>query len=87
MIFWYGMQPEPRKIPRTIENTREIDETLAQPDDEEVFLLLISHDLLYGSLCQVFKTLAQSDGEEAFLLLVSHSQNMDLYARCSNPKP
>jgi hypothetical protein len=66
------MQPEPRKIPRTIENTREIDETLAQPDDEEVFLLLVSHDLLYGSLCKVFKTLAQSDDEEAFLLLVSH---------------
>jgi hypothetical protein len=67
-----GEVPEPRKIPRTIENTREIDETLAQPDDEEVFLLLVSHDLLYGSLCKVFKTLAQSDDEEAFLLLVSH---------------
>ncbi|CAM6026775.1 hypothetical protein CY35_05G111600 [Sphagnum magellanicum] len=31
-----GEVPEPRKIPRTIENTREIDETLAQPDDEEL---------------------------------------------------
>ncbi|KAL2630365.1 hypothetical protein R1flu_015051 [Riccia fluitans] len=31
-----GEVPPPRKIPRTIENTREEDETLAQPDDEEL---------------------------------------------------
>ena len=28
------VQPPPRKIPRTIENTREFDETVCKPDDE-----------------------------------------------------
>ncbi|KAF8406654.1 hypothetical protein HHK36_008744 [Tetracentron sinense] len=31
------MQPPPKKIPRTIENTREFDETVCMPDDEELF--------------------------------------------------
>ncbi|MCO5610523.1 hypothetical protein L7F22_064762 [Adiantum nelumboides] len=31
-----GEAPPPRKAPRTIENTREEDETVAQPDDEEL---------------------------------------------------
>ena len=31
-----GEVPPPRKIPRTIENTREADETLVHPDDEEL---------------------------------------------------
>ncbi|KAG6552717.1 hypothetical protein Mapa_005664 [Marchantia paleacea] len=31
-----GNVPPPRKIPRTIENTREADETVAQADDEEL---------------------------------------------------
>ncbi|KAL3688275.1 hypothetical protein R1sor_014584 [Riccia sorocarpa] len=31
-----GELPPPRKIPRTIENTREADETVAEPDDEEL---------------------------------------------------
>uniref|UniRef100_A0A6P4AAP4 ribosome production factor 1-like n=1 Tax=Ziziphus jujuba TaxID=326968 RepID=A0A6P4AAP4_ZIZJJ len=29
--------PPPKKIPRTIENTREFDETVCRPDDEELF--------------------------------------------------
>ncbi|XAR55548.1 hypothetical protein NMG60_11035649 [Bertholletia excelsa] len=32
-----GEEPAPRKIPRTIENTREFDETVCKPDDEELF--------------------------------------------------
>ncbi|XP_038906205.1 ribosome production factor 1 [Benincasa hispida] len=32
-----GEELPPRKIPRTIENTREVDETLCKPDDEELF--------------------------------------------------
>ncbi|KAF9688015.1 hypothetical protein SADUNF_Sadunf02G0153100 [Salix dunnii] len=32
-----GEEPLPRKIPRTIENTRENDETVCKPDDEELF--------------------------------------------------
>ncbi|CAM6102325.1 unnamed protein product [Calypogeia fissa] len=31
-----GELPPPRKIPKTIESTREADETLAQPDDDEL---------------------------------------------------
>lgn len=31
-----GQAPPPRKIPRTIENTREQDETVARPDDDEL---------------------------------------------------
>eukprot|EP00271_Cylindrocystis_brebissonii_P008463 TRINITY_DN22799_c0_g1_i1.p1 TRINITY_DN22799_c0_g1~~TRINITY_DN22799_c0_g1_i1.p1 ORF type:complete len:334 (+),score=58.43 TRINITY_DN22799_c0_g1_i1:254-1255(+) len=31
-----GEEPPPRQAPRTIENTREVDETLARPDDEEL---------------------------------------------------
>ncbi|PKI48880.1 hypothetical protein CRG98_030728 [Punica granatum] len=32
-----GEEPPPRAIPRTIENTREFDETVCKPDDEELF--------------------------------------------------
>lgn len=32
-----GEEPPPRKIPRTIENTRELDETVCRPDDDELF--------------------------------------------------
>ncbi|KAF8413427.1 hypothetical protein HHK36_001410 [Tetracentron sinense] len=32
-----GEEPPPKKIPRTIENTREFDETVCMPDDEELF--------------------------------------------------
>lgn len=32
-----GEEPPPKKIPRTIENTREFDETICKPDDEELF--------------------------------------------------
>ncbi|KAI9182467.1 hypothetical protein LWI28_025679 [Acer negundo] len=32
-----GEEPPPRAIPRTIENTRELDETVCRPDDEELF--------------------------------------------------
>ncbi|XP_027085803.1 uncharacterized protein [Coffea arabica] len=32
-----GEEPPPRKIPRTIENTRELDETICKPDDEELY--------------------------------------------------
>ncbi|XP_022155906.1 ribosome production factor 1-like [Momordica charantia] len=32
-----GEEPPPRMIPRTIENTREVDETVCKPDDEELF--------------------------------------------------
>ncbi|KAK4356429.1 hypothetical protein RND71_025400 [Anisodus tanguticus] len=32
-----GEEPPPKMIPRTIENTRELDETVCLPDDEELF--------------------------------------------------
>ncbi|KAL6963548.1 hypothetical protein U1Q18_034559 [Sarracenia purpurea var. burkii] len=32
-----GEEPPPKKIPRTIENSREFDETICKPDDEELF--------------------------------------------------
>lgn len=32
-----GEDPPPKPIPRTIENTREYDETVCKPDDEELF--------------------------------------------------
>ncbi|KAL8150870.1 hypothetical protein V2J09_020678 [Rumex salicifolius] len=32
-----GEEPPARQVPRTIENTREADETVCQPDDEELF--------------------------------------------------
>jgi ribosome production factor 1 len=31
-----GEAAPPKQVPRTIENTREVDETVVQPDDEEV---------------------------------------------------
>lgn len=33
-----GEEPAPKKVPRTIENTREDDETFCKPDDEELFV-------------------------------------------------
>ncbi|XP_021280134.1 ribosome production factor 1 [Herrania umbratica] len=33
-----GEEPAPKQIPRTIENTREADETVCMPDDEELFV-------------------------------------------------
>ena len=38
------MQPQPRSVPRTIENTRELDETVCKPDDEEVFSLILENN-------------------------------------------
>ncbi|XP_073142777.1 uncharacterized protein [Henckelia pumila] len=32
-----GEDPPPKKTPRTIENTRELDETICKPDDDELF--------------------------------------------------
>ncbi|XP_057454961.1 uncharacterized protein LOC130746369 [Lotus japonicus] len=32
-----GEEPPEKKVPRTIENTRELDETICKPDDEELF--------------------------------------------------
>ncbi|XP_030952796.1 uncharacterized protein LOC126714016 [Quercus robur] len=32
-----GEEPPPKMVPRTIENTREFDETVCKPDDEELF--------------------------------------------------
>ncbi|XP_050203274.1 uncharacterized protein LOC126653423 [Mercurialis annua] len=32
-----GVEPPPRPVPRTIENTRELDETVCKPDDDELF--------------------------------------------------
>ncbi|KAL3838497.1 hypothetical protein ACJIZ3_023088 [Penstemon smallii] len=32
-----GEEPAPKNIPRTIENTREFDETICRPDDDELF--------------------------------------------------
>ncbi|KAK9292995.1 hypothetical protein L1049_020978 [Liquidambar formosana] len=32
-----GVEPPPKNTPRTIENTREFDETVCKPDDEELF--------------------------------------------------
>lgn len=33
-----GEEPPAKKAPRTIENTREVDETVCKPDDEELFV-------------------------------------------------
>lgn len=43
-FFFLGsiLQPPAPKIPRTIENTREFDETLCLPDDEEVLSLALA---------------------------------------------
>ena len=40
MKILFFLQPPPKQIPRTIENTREADETVCMPDDEEVNLLV-----------------------------------------------
>ncbi|XP_057958123.1 uncharacterized protein LOC131150996 [Malania oleifera] len=37
MALELGEEPPPKQIPRTIENTREFDETVCRPDDEELF--------------------------------------------------
>eukprot|EP00899_Mesostigma_viride_P015235 jgi/Mesvir1/23712/Mv18659-RA.1 len=39
-----GEEPPPKKIPKTIENTREADETVIQPDDEEVMQALATDE-------------------------------------------
>lgn len=49
-IMWFDVQPPPRKIPRTIENTREADETVCRPDDEEVWFDMPSWICLFGLL-------------------------------------
>jgi hypothetical protein len=33
-------------VPRTIENTREVDETVCKPDDEEVFIYYLFLNLI-----------------------------------------
>lgn len=40
IMFVLCLQLPPRKVPRTIENTREADETVCKPDDEEVYFLM-----------------------------------------------
>ena len=35
-----GEEPPARQVPRTIENTREADETVCKPDDEEVYIFI-----------------------------------------------
>ncbi|OMO82340.1 Drug/metabolite transporter [Corchorus olitorius] len=37
LLWGRNSEPLPRQIPRTIENTREADETVCMPDDEELF--------------------------------------------------
>lgn len=37
------MQLPEKKVPRTIENTREFDETVCKPDDEEVLNFVLCH--------------------------------------------
>jgi len=39
-------QPAPKKVPRTIENTRIFDETVVDAQDEEVNLFVIGGDVL-----------------------------------------
>jgi mRNA degradation ribonuclease J1/J2 len=36
-FFLVNFQPPQKMVPRTIENTREADETVCRPDDEEVY--------------------------------------------------
>jgi ribosome production factor 1 len=52
------MQPQPRSVPRTIENTRELDETVCKPDDEEVFSLILENN---------FNSFLSSSGFVSFL--------------------
>ena len=33
MFYW---QPQPKQIPRTIDNTRVVDDTIVEPQDDEV---------------------------------------------------
>lgn len=40
-IFVCLLQLPEKKVPRTIENTREVDETVCKPDDEEVFIIVV----------------------------------------------
>ena len=54
------MQPLPRKIPRTIENTRENDETVCKPDDEEV---------LIHSSCSVIESTISTYGQNSKFFL------------------
>ncbi|CAM8935531.1 unnamed protein product [Rhodiola kirilowii] len=37
-VLELGEEPPARSVPKTIENTRELDETVCQPDDEELFV-------------------------------------------------
>jgi len=50
------VQPPPRKIPRTIENTRENDETVCKPDDEEV----LAHALRLNQLFLLMAKIANA---------------------------
>lgn len=44
------MQLPPKKIPRTIENTRELDETICKPDDDEVRVFSLNQMKCYLNL-------------------------------------
>jgi ribosome production factor 1 len=41
LIVFGVLQPPERQVPRTIENTREADETVCRPDDQEVRVELL----------------------------------------------
>lgn len=54
-----GEEPAPKKIPRTIENTRELDETVCRPDDEELFA---------GNDCDEFSSILKRERAPKILL-------------------
>lgn len=54
-----GEEPPPKKIPRTIENTREFDETVCRPDDEELYA---------GNECDEFSSVLKRESTPKILI-------------------
>ncbi|XP_030453163.2 uncharacterized protein LOC115674786 [Syzygium oleosum] len=54
-----GEEPPPKSIPRTIENTREFDETVCRPDDEELFA---------GNDCDEFSSVLKRESTPKILI-------------------
>ncbi|KAF7852251.1 LOW QUALITY PROTEIN: hypothetical protein BT93_L5391 [Corymbia citriodora subsp. variegata] len=70
-----GEEPPPKSIPRTIENTREFDETVCRPDDEEVPLSTFAtsaddylRDLFAGNDCDEFSSVLKREHTPKILI-------------------
>ncbi|XP_037496079.1 ribosome production factor 1 isoform X2 [Jatropha curcas] len=70
-----GEEPPPRQIPRTIENTREFDETVCKPDDDERGPLFISE-----LLSVIPNAHYQKRGTYKLKEIVKYANNMDFSA-------